>query len=175
MAKTAATAMPAVETWLPLSDADDDGVPVGTDTGLAGADVVLVVIVERELVPKFGEPEEDVGLELVISVEAAEEPEVMAESADSDVEDAAGFTEDVAVAEVVEGPDEVVASTLPVTVACSSVELVVSPITLSNWLLTLLAMLLMLAIKSRRCKAILIARAVCDRRRIFIRREQFFL
>jgi hypothetical protein len=122
-AKTAATAMPGVETWLPSETGEGVGVLVGRAIGFAGADVVDVTNVELELL-LLDELEDAVEVELVIEllnlvevIEGEDEEVVMVEELWLLVEEAdfvvfeVDVRDDVAVevafAEDLEDPDEV--------------------------------------------------------------------
>lgn len=87
---TAATAIPALETWLPSSV--DDGRVVGVGVG-AEVGIVLVVRVELEVVLEILEPVEDGGLELMVEIEELDEPEVIVEAAALSVELEAAFVD----------------------------------------------------------------------------------
>lgn len=162
-ANIAATTRPTVEIVLP------EAVEVVGRTVLVGLGVELevrvVVCVEVDVVLECVVLDGDCELlkgdrELEVIVEAAALfVELEAESVDFDVEEAVDFNVDVVFAEVVEGPDEVVDLALIVEVA-SSLAGVVIPISLAIWLFKLLISLT----RSRRCKAILISSAACDRR-----------
>jgi hypothetical protein len=172
-AKTAATATPAVEIWLPDVELEEGRtVEVG-----AGVLVVVAMRVEVGVLELVGEgelllEEEDVE---VMELDAVDEVEVMVDAAalsveleaaavDLIVEEAVDMAVDVAFAEVVEGMDEVVVWALLVELAVSLVEVGVLFKALSIWLLMLLASLTAaLIMLPRRWKAIMISSAIDGR------------
>jgi hypothetical protein len=166
-ANIAATATPAVEIVLPEAvEAVGRTVPVGPGVEV---EVRVVVRVEVDVVLECVVLDEDGELEVTVNFDAVDELEVIVEAAALFVEleaesvdfvvEAVDFAVDAVLAEVVEGSEEVVELMLIVEVASSPAGVVI-PISLAIWLLKLLMSLT----RSRRCKAILISSAVCNRR-----------